>query len=201
MSTSSIQPSQQQNQTKQLVKFLPFRSIANPTFWLSHNSHKLNELRLSEEGVPLYGYFAPTASSNTSGTPGMRFDYSISSSSSSRTSENPSGISDANTEEETRRNEYIKTTGKIYSLNTLESFKTINKNTFLNESCLPSLLSCCGVKATTGQLSEDGGNSSNSRGGVAKVMEYRSAVGNTTTKDSALDLGFLALGRLQVSKC
>ena len=113
--------------------------------------------------MPLYGYFAPTASSNTSGTPGMRFDYSISSSSSSRTSENPSGISDANTEEETRRNEYIKTTGKIYSLNTLESFKTINKNTFLNESCLPSLLSCCGVKATTGQLSEDGGSSSNSR--------------------------------------
>jgi len=44
-----------------LVRFLPFRSVAEPSFWLDHNSRKLNELRLSEEGIPLRGFFSVTS--------------------------------------------------------------------------------------------------------------------------------------------
>ncbi|KAL3793155.1 hypothetical protein HJC23_005657 [Cyclotella cryptica] len=119
------------------VRFLPFQSIADPSFWLDHNSRKLNELKLSEEGVPLRGYFvvshsgaknassaADAGSSNV--LPGMRFD-----------------VADATI----RRNEAIRTCGKTYSLNTVESFKKCDKNKFLNEAALPSLLSCCGVES------------------------------------------------------
>lgn len=56
--------------------------------------------------------------------PGMRFD-----------------TSDA----DTRRNEWIRAHGSIHSLNTIENLKKCDKNKFLNEACLPSLLACFGV--------------------------------------------------------
>ncbi|KAL7456707.1 hypothetical protein ACHAWC_008656 [Mediolabrus comicus] len=96
----------------QLVRFLPFRSVAEPSFWLDHNSRKLNELRLSEEGIPLHGFFgvtsaitkgnsAASAASTTSIPPGMRFD----------------------TSGNARRNEWIRAHGSIHSLNTIEALK------------------------------------------------------------------------------
>ena len=107
-----------------LVRFLPFRSVAEPSFWLDHNSRKLNDLRLSEEGTPLRGFFGVTSPS-TAGhiPPGMRFD----------------------TSGDARRNEWIRAYGTIHSLNTIENLKRRDKNKFLNEACLPSLLECCGV--------------------------------------------------------
>jgi ubiquitin-like modifier-activating enzyme ATG7 len=110
-----------------LVRFLPFRSVAEPSFWLDHNSRKLNELRLSEEGIPLRGFFgvstATIASSNNALAPGMRFD----------------------TSGNARRNEWIRAHGTIHSLNTIEALKRCDKNQFLNEACLPHLLTCCGI--------------------------------------------------------
>jgi len=44
-----------------------------------------------------------------------------------------------------RRNEWIRAHGTIHSLNTIENLKRCDKNKFLNEACLPSLLACCGV--------------------------------------------------------
>jgi ubiquitin-like modifier-activating enzyme ATG7 len=107
----------------QPVRFHPFRSTADPSFWLDHNSRKLNDLKLSEEGVPLHGYF--TISRNNSSA--MRFDVVA---------------TDAPT---VRRNEAVRSIGKIYSLNTIESFKKCDKNEFLNEASLDALLACCGV--------------------------------------------------------
>jgi len=144
------------NHPKQLVKFLPFKSTADPSFWLSHNSHKLNVLRLSEDGVVLRGYFTPTSnnsggarSSGVGTVCGMRYD---SSSSTATPTTDTSTIDDEDTshhdDEVVRRNEVIKSTGNIHSLNTLESFKVLNKNTFLNEKCLPNLLKCCGILPT-----------------------------------------------------
>ena len=124
-----------------LVRFLPFRSVAEPSFWLDHNSRKLNELRLSEEGVPLKGFFGVNTTTTTSSAtaagenvipPGMRFD----------------------TSGNARRNEWIRAHGTIHSLNTIENLKRCDKNKFLNEACLPSLLACCGVSTTT---DDDGG--------------------------------------------
>lgn len=121
--------------TTQPVRFLPFRSIADPSFWLDHNSHKLNDLKLSEEGVPLQGFFS--ISKNDAG--GMRFDV---------------------TRASIRRNEAIRTRGTIYSLNTIESFKKCDKNKFLNEASLSGLLTCCGV-GTSNEASIDGNDDPN----------------------------------------
>jgi len=137
-----------------LVRFLPFRSVAEPSFWLDHNSRKLNELRLSEEGIPLRGFFSVTspptiAAVSKSGDggssaaaaaaivvpPGMRFDTS----------------GDA-----ARRNEWVRAHGTIHSLNTIENLKRCDKNKFLNEACLPSLLACCGGGVITATNKEGG---------------------------------------------
>jgi len=149
MASSSSTPSH----PKQLVKFLPFKSKADPSFWLSHNSHKLNVLRLSEDGVVLRGYFTPTSSSGRGrdgsggvGTVcGMRYDSSSSITTPTTDTSNDNEDTSHDSNEVVRRNEVIKSTGNIYSLNTLESFKVLNKNTFLNEKCLPVLLKCCGI--------------------------------------------------------
>ena len=141
----------------QLVRFLHFRSIAEPSFWLDHNARKLNELRLSEDGVPIHGYFGVTTTTTTTATssasdseaaasiiptlaPGMRFDASSSSASSLPKSDNDDN------HHIIRRNEWIRSSGKIYSLNTIESLRKCDKNKFLNDACLPSLLACCGIK-------------------------------------------------------
>jgi len=146
----------------QLVRFLPFRSIAEPSFWLDHNARKLNELRLSEEGVPLWGFFGAANGANASRAtaaaasvpPGMRFDTSSNGDASSSTTVG-SDDSDSNAATVVRRNEWIRSYGKIHSLNTLESLKTINKNAFLNEACLPSILKCCGIQ---NESNEDDGS-------------------------------------------
>ena len=125
MMTTTTDPPKSQS-----VRFLPFRSIADPSFWLDQNSRKLNELKLSEHGVPLRGYFG--VSKNDAG--GMRFD-----------------VTDASI----RRNEAIRTRGKIYSLNTVESFKKCDKNKFLNDASLSELLACCGVGSSGDAVNDD----------------------------------------------
>lgn len=128
---------QQSPPSPTLVRFQPFRSVTEPSFWLDHSARKLNELRLSEEGVPLWGFFgvaatspkataAATTTANNASL-GMRFDVS-----------DPS----------VRRNESIRTYGHLFSLNTKESLRTIDKNKVLSDANLPSLLACCGVEDT-----------------------------------------------------
>ncbi|KAL9184909.1 hypothetical protein ACHAXT_002686 [Thalassiosira profunda] len=144
------------------VRFLPFRSVAEPSFWLDHNARKLNELRLSEEPVNMRGYFgaAPAGGGRAGGAggagnlggvaAGMRFDSSSSSAAASAGGDSNnigSGEIPEGTSAEVRRNEWIRSTGHIRSLNTLESFKRLDKNAFLNGACLPRLLACCGVPA------------------------------------------------------
>jgi len=91
----------------------------------------------------LNGFFgvAPSSSSRSSAVglpPGMRFDSSSCCSLSNRNDEKANVYI-------VRRNEWIQSHGKIHSLNTLESLKKLNKNDFLNEVNLPSLLKCCGI--------------------------------------------------------
>ena len=182
----SSQPPAQSSEKKELVKFLPFKSTAPPSFWLNHNERKLNDLKLSEEGVPLVGYFAPSSNKGATignvtskvGTP-MQFDSSATSTTNSNRDDtsNDEDSSTATTNqddtasESIRRNEYIKSTVSIYSLNTLESFKTINKNEFLNENCLPALLKCCGIVGNNQLKQDDASNSSSVRSGSMNVEE------------------------------
>lgn len=147
-----------------LVQFQPFRSIPDPSFFLQHNSVKLNILKLQEDGLAIFGYFA-SSSTGANGLlppPGMRFDSAssyfrknhrstiiVSSTgiSATKTLENSNLNSNNNNFilQSNRKNEYIRSSGTVSSINTLESFKNMNKNTFLNQSSLPLLLRCCGI--------------------------------------------------------
>ena len=171
------------------VRFTPFRSTPDPSFWLVVNSSKLNVLRLNEDGARICGHYGPSppmpyergGRSTASGgggvgmayaQPAMRFDPSSyrdprtaspppSSSSSSATEETTSELRSA------RRNELIRSSGGLRSFNTLESLRRLNKNDYLNETCLPDMLRCCGVDVVVPPLfgggerkEEDGGGKS-----------------------------------------
>ncbi|KAL7545819.1 hypothetical protein ACHAWF_009168, partial [Thalassiosira exigua] len=141
----------------ELVRFLPFRSAPDPSFFLDHGSAKLNELRLDEGGKPLRGDFGFEARGRAGGggggggaatAPGMRFDSSSLPSSGANAAGGDDGAEGAAGEGAAiavRRNERVRCRGEVASLNTLESFKRLDKNKYLDEACLPSLLRCCGV--------------------------------------------------------
>lgn len=127
--------------------------------------------------MELYGYFASSAaagaavvaggSSGILPPPGMRFDSTSSyfknhpsttsaSSSTANTANNDSNNNTTTILASNRKNEYLRAVGTLSSINTLESFKNMNKNTYLNECSLPRLLKCCGILKINGDGGGDG---------------------------------------------
>lgn len=127
----STMPAEQQPPAR-LVRFAPFKSRAEPPFWLDHSSRKLNELRLDESGSELAGHFGAGGSSEIE----MRYDASSGGQSSS-------GGDEGGGARAARRNERVRAGGTVHSLNTVESFKRLDKNRFLNDAALSSILDCC----------------------------------------------------------
>lgn len=133
--------------------------------------HKLNTIKLSEDLTPLRASYAiqssikhraavestspsPSSPSNSASytsierpnelIPGrMRLDQDSLTSAEESSEE---GMV-ASTMEESRT-DVVLVKGHIKILNTIESFKTINKNQLLNDSCLPALMQTCGVENT-----------------------------------------------------
>ena len=111
---------------------------------------KLDKLRLNEEAVPLTAsYSIVTAIRSRAATDSTQQNYGIANGrmrldqdsfieSSSENSTTTTTTSDI-------RNEVVKTHGKIIILNTLESFKTIDKNELLQTNCLNDILSVCNM--------------------------------------------------------
>jgi ubiquitin-like modifier-activating enzyme ATG7 len=136
-----------------IVKYVPFQSSAEPSFWMKLGEHKLNTIKLSEDLTPLRASYAIQSNikhrSDDSSTsirnpnefiPGrMRLDQD----SISIAIEQVQGSSAS---EEEAKTDLVLMKGNIKILNTIESFKTVNKNELLNESCLPSLMEACGVQ-------------------------------------------------------
>ena len=137
--------------TSEIVKYVPFQSTVDPSFWMKLAEHKLNDLKLSEEPIEVYATYtiksniklraedasstiATTSTAFTSGR--MRLD------------QDSIVLPDASREHQDFPNNIIHTVGKVKILNTIESFKTIKKNDLLNECCLPSLLQACGIEDT-----------------------------------------------------
>ena len=184
--------------TSSTVNYLPFQSFAEPSFWLTLGEHKLNNIKLSEDLIPLQASYTlqsiikrrstdHDASSSAAVVanelvPGrMRLDQgsvvgasSTPAPSSSRTGEIHHEIEDlgiaesadaamespTSTRQSVSRNDQVMTKGSVKILNTIESYKHINKNELLNESCLPSLLRACGLNAeVSGGNGNDGENS------------------------------------------
>jgi len=140
-----------------IVKNVPFQSTADPSFWMKLGEHKLNTIKLSEDPFAIRAFY--TIQSNVKHrtditapdpvvlVPGrMRLDEdSIMNDATEQTAQHSddTGIGFC-------KNDLVMATGSMKVLNTIESFKTVNKNELLNESCLQALLKACGV-STNGE--------------------------------------------------
>lgn len=133
----------------EIVKYLPFQSTAEPSFWMKLGEFKLNSLKLSEEPVEItasYGVTSTITHRNIevvqTTVPGrMRLDQDSIRTSLDETAPNVSSSSVSfNTQ-----NDSVHVRGRILILNTIESFKTMDKNELLNQHGLDPLMRACGV--------------------------------------------------------
>lgn len=159
----------------EIIKYAPFQSTAEPSFWMKLGDLKINKLKLSEDPLPISGSYGIVSNvrhrpSSTVPNDGANDAMSVSTMSSSVVTsatskkvtsgrmrfdqdsvEHDEIIDEAQHEWSALNNDKIQARGNIILLNTIESFKTINKNKLLNEMCLPDLLSVCGI----GQYNSD----------------------------------------------
>lgn len=130
-----------------IVRYVPFQSCAEPSFWMKLGEHKLNTVQLSEEPISVRASYG--IQSNVS----HRLD---SRTTSSQVAPVPARIrldqdsleSESSLEEDDSfldRNDVVHVKGVVKILNTVESFKKIDKNDLLNSHCLPGLLNACGI--------------------------------------------------------
>jgi len=139
----------------EIVKYLPFQSTAEPSFWMKLGEFKLNTLKLSEIPVELtasYGVTSTITHRNIevvqTTIPGrMRLDQD--SIPMAENDETPPGslACAVNT-----HNDSVHVRGKILILNTIESFKTTDKNELLNQHCLDILTRACGVNMNSEEV-------------------------------------------------
>lgn len=139
----------------EILKYVSFQSTAEPSFWMKLGEHKLNTSKLNEDPIPIsasYGIVPSITFRDHNGNnkmdvpktiPGrMRFD-------------RDSIQDDTTNVERSSMNENILTRGEVVILNTIESFKTTNKNTLLEQHCLDKLLNTCGVSDNDSEVSLD----------------------------------------------
>ena len=139
----------------EIVKYLPFQSTAEPSFWMKLGEFKLNTLKLSEIPVELtasYGVTSTITHRNIevvqTTIPGrMRLDQD--SIPMAENDESPPGslACAVNT-----HNDSVHVRGKILILNTIESLKTTDKNELLNQHCLDILTRACGVNMNSEEV-------------------------------------------------
>jgi ubiquitin-like modifier-activating enzyme ATG7 len=179
-----------------IIKYVPFQSKSDPSFWMKLGEHKLNTLKLTQDPIDIQGTFtlhstiirrdvsnksksstststltsmtsksASAASTSNICIPGrMRFD---------QDSINVNIAPDAGVGADTKidasksttsmntGNENVITHGKIQILNTLESFKSTDKNELLNKFCLGNLLKACGVDLLSSESEDNDDNDVN----------------------------------------
>jgi ubiquitin-like modifier-activating enzyme ATG7 len=133
----------------EIVKYLPFQSSAEPSFWMKLGEFKLNTLKLSEEPVALTASYGVTSTIThrtievvQTTVPGrMRLDQDsipMNYGDDERQRSSSSIVLNA-------QNNEVHVRGRILILNTIESFKTMDKNKLLNQHCLETLMRACGV--------------------------------------------------------
>lgn len=108
-----------------VVKYSPFSSSVDASFWTKLADLKLNTLRLNEDPIPIYGSYGPPTSEKDLQPARMRLDHT-SLSFSSGSSDNNNNNNNSN------RNEVIFCNGTITVLNTLEAFKRVDKSIIFN---------------------------------------------------------------------
>lgn len=154
-----------------IVKYVPFQSTAEPSFWMKLGEHKLDTIKLSEEPIPIrasYGIQAIVkhrSSDDTSSIkqheliPGrMRLDQDSVLEEEESEEDN---LVDSFVDNCECKNDLVPVNGIIKILNTIESFKNVNKNELLNECCLPPLMQACGVSSSTSLDDDNDDNDDN----------------------------------------
>ena len=116
------------NENEQVLKFAPFASTAEASFWTNVADLKLNVLRLDEGPVDVLSTFAPPQKSNQQDMqqqpPRMRWDHT----------------SLTISEQVSARNELIHCRGTIKLLNTVEAMKRLDKEKLVKDIVLPRLI-------------------------------------------------------------
>ena len=158
------------------VLFSQPRSSAEPSFWIAIGGHKLNVVRLGEESIPVVGRMglegrpgglrddcdvgdtsggagagkAPTAppSASVNVEPRVRLDEESLALLGADKGEREQDQKQSAQRPSFVRNECLYVPTHIKCLNLLETFKSINKNAFLDESAA-ALLRTCGASAGT----------------------------------------------------
>ncbi len=108
--------------------------------------HKLNTIKLSEDLTPLRASYAVQSTVKHRSTSASEHVGVALTLGRMRLDEDAIVVEEEWVQQLESKNDSVVTKGNIKILNTIESFKTINKNELLNESCLPSLLKACGCE-------------------------------------------------------
>jgi ubiquitin-like modifier-activating enzyme ATG7 len=137
----------------EIVRYVPFQSCAEPSFWMKLGEHKLNTVQLSEEPVSVKASYGVQSSvshrldqqTSPQVTP-VSGRFRLDQDSIENTSSSRGGDGDGD-DYVLDRNDVVHAKGMVKILNTIESFKTIDKNDLLNSHCLPGLLKACGTSS------------------------------------------------------
>lgn len=123
---------------KEKIKYVPFQSSIDASFWLKVSNHKLHHMRLNEGPVPIRANFArspPTSRTNEIEImqqennvflpPRMRMDHN--------SLLDKEGDESIEIKSSLVENETVACPGILYVYNTLEAFKRVNKKELLNQ--------------------------------------------------------------------
>ena len=150
------------------VLFAQPRSSAEPSFWMAIGGHKLNVVRLGEENIPVIGRMG------IEGRPGGLRDDRVGTGAETpavaaaaviptpvRLDEEslPVALLGENENDRSRtfvRNECMYVPTHIKCLNLIETFKSINKNAFLDDSATALLRTCGAFSGEAADDDEDG---------------------------------------------
>ena len=153
-----------------LVRFAQPRSTADPPFWMALGEAKLNSLRLSEDPCPSVGRMGIEARPGRRREGGAEDAAAAAADPAALESPRvrlgaeslppPSGASGA-AAAPYPQNETVRVPVGVACLNTVESFRRVDKNAFLDGVALPSILGACGVAVagrSEGEMGENEGD-------------------------------------------
>ena len=113
-----MEPTSSDSNIKDPIKFVPFNSCLNPSFWFELNRVKLDDYKLNDDFKDLIGLFNNSSVNDL--PPIMNFDYS-----SFRINEQSSGGANSNNTTTVH--------GKLKCFNTINEFNILDKNKTLDE--------------------------------------------------------------------
>eukprot|EP00591_Stephanopyxis_turris_P005264 CAMPEP_0195522296 /NCGR_PEP_ID=MMETSP0794_2-20130614/20309_1 /TAXON_ID=515487 /ORGANISM="Stephanopyxis turris, Strain CCMP 815" /LENGTH=173 /DNA_ID=CAMNT_0040652015 /DNA_START=79 /DNA_END=597 /DNA_ORIENTATION=+ len=155
---SSVSPKEEvaaeSGEVGNVVKFDPFCSTAEASFWTKLAELKLNEVRLSEDRVSIRGTYGPPPPPPKAGSNSNKSNCNVNFSPPSRMRLDHGSIGDDD-EGKNHRNEVVSCNGSIVLLNTIEKLKRVDKKKMLMEYFHPLLVRCCTPNKNSDENEDD----------------------------------------------